>query len=244
MGIKEIFTFFFLAIPAVVIGILSNAAWHFILLVIPRISESRFNEIDGFWLGRVLYTDTDDIHRYGYNLTRLKEIRSVRVLYYTEHADNLVPCIRVFRGLGVFRGDTFSSIFYHSEAKCHENGSATFRLISTRHGSQILSGRFLQGKDIGNFRRIQQQDYTLVRVNLPIRQQLRRIIGCCYFKDFDEMCSFVNSLPSELTQYLNKTDKKETEESFLEHPDALLETCPSTGCDNVFHGKPEQPIAS
>jgi hypothetical protein len=185
---------------AVFAGLITNALWARVTTTIPTFANDHSERLNGIWLAKVRYANVPG--RRGYELLRISQ-QAGKFTIYKEHYNSHLRLPVRLRGEGVFRGGMGSAYFYLNQTSAHQSGTMTFQKKGTDFGPPVLKGVYTQIIDReGELEGPLMEPYNLIRVQISLWQQFKRVIGRTYFENFGDIDTYVDRLPKEMTKYL------------------------------------------
>ena len=179
------------ALLGVALGLATNFLWERLSIRLPSMKPGQREDIAGIWVTRFNRPQFPD--RKVIEVIKVRE-RGGNVSLYIEHYRSMEVDVLTLAGRGVFIGKTLSLFFYFT-AKYRGGGTATCTRENLDCDPPLLKGVFTQILDRADEKRINEQPYDLVRVNLPISRQLRRTVSLTFFGDYSQAEAFLSSLP-------------------------------------------------
>lgn len=112
-----------------------------------------------------------------------------RLENYNSTRGHIVRC----RGMGKFRSSQLSALWYLMDEGGQDSGTFVLRSRSTSDGPSILSGVYSRVVDLEEAGEvvIRTDPYTLLRIDLPLNRRLHRLRRGTYFKDYQELKSWL-----------------------------------------------------
>ena len=117
------------------------------------------------------------------------------VLLRIEQYNNTGKSLRKFVGKGIFRGNVLSAVYYPVSSDNVQNGVFVLRVIDSPDHGVMLDGKYTEfgHKSINEASVLQQGEYRLYRINLPILKKIRKTLQLRCFHSYEGLRKFVNS---------------------------------------------------
>lgn len=192
--VKILLLTFFLGIIG---SFLATMIWEIISIRLPKLSKINSTSISGIWVARLPYLCR--LGRDAFNIFRINE-KNGKVKLYIEHYNNSVKEIHKLTGVGIFNNFLFSAIYKFMSSVVNQSGTLTMRLKQTGDGITILTGicsQIVEIEENDDSKLVPvSEPYTLHRIQLPLRIQIRTLIGRTFYSSYEEVLKIYGRLCS------------------------------------------------
>ena len=192
--VKTMMLTFFLG---VITSFIATMIWEIISIRLPKLSKINNTSINGIWVARFPYMCRPGWD--AFNIFRISE-KNGKVKLYIEHYNNSVEGIHKLTGVGIFNNLLLSAIYKFMHSFVNQSGTLTMRLKQTADGTTILTGICSQIVEIDEYGTNKlvpvSEPYTLHRIRLPLRIQIRTLIGRTFYSSYEEVLKIYGRLCS------------------------------------------------
>lgn len=194
---KEIRDSLFIGMVALAVIVIEKI-FAFLKNYIKNIKFSKYQDftISGIWLA-----DFSSYFqgKHNYELVRIRQ-KQEKIRLYIEQYNNLKKNdILKIEGSGVHRASKMSAVYYPLDPK--ETRSGVF-VLQTKSNGEVLEGKYAEfGGAESRGILYNDENYTLRRINLPLKKRINEILNISYFKNYDDLEVFLQK------KYLFNWDK-------------------------------------
>jgi hypothetical protein len=172
----------------VLASVLATVIWDIISRRLPVLSKIESTSINGFWVARFPYAFRPGWD--AFNVFRIS-IKGNRVKLYIEHYNNNVSSVHKVIGIGIYDAPFLSAVYKFRPSFVNQSGTLTLRLKQKGEGTTVLTGICSQIVEIEKEKTNElipiSEDYTLHRISIPLRMQIRMIFGKSFYRNYTEV---------------------------------------------------------
>lgn len=185
--------FWLAALGSLLLGFVGNWIWDRYSTLLPSMKNSEAHAISGVWVAMVAGQNKPGV--FALEVLRIRESKGHVTLYIEQYHSQAKAPIQ-YAGKGVWRGGNLSAYYSNQNKKSTTSGVLTAHALDTVSGASQFWGKYTQVINRANEpAQVLSEPYACVACELPLRQQVRRLVGKTYFKGVDEAQAFYQALP-------------------------------------------------